>query len=61
MKPQHLRANTKIRTAKGWFVVKSISFKGGKEYRAALLHNGKEIGSFEIEELCKHILEWDVI
>jgi hypothetical protein len=61
MKPSQLRANTKIKTAKGWFVVKAISFKRGAAYKAELMHNGKSIGYFDAEELCKHITEWDVI
>jgi hypothetical protein len=58
---EQLRCGTKVRTKNGWFNVVRVWIRGGKTSKVDLSVNGREIPSVDAEELCKHILEVDVI
>ena len=58
---EQLRCGTKVRTKNGWFNILRIWEKERKTYKVDLVRNGKEILGVDAEELCKHIVEWDII
>lgn len=58
---EKLRCGTKVRTKNGWFNIIGVWVKDGKTYKVDLSANGREIPSIDAKELCKHILEVDVI
>jgi predicted SpoU family rRNA methylase len=61
MEAKQLKCGIKVRTAKGWFNVIRVWTRGGKTSKVDLTVNGREVPSVNAEELCKHILEWDII
>ena len=59
MNPEHLRCGTKIRTAKGWFLVERIWLKGGLTYRIEV-RRGESVKTVDAVELAKHVLEVEI-
>ena len=58
---EQLRCGTKVRTKNGWFNIFRIWMSAGETTKVDLVRNGKEILGVNAEELCKHIVEWDVL
>jgi hypothetical protein len=58
---EQLKVGIKVRTAKGWFNVVRVWMRGGKTSKVDLTANGREIEGVNAEELCKHIVEVNVI
>jgi len=56
-----LRCGTKVRTLKGWFNIVGLWHLAGRVWKVDLTHNGRAIEGVDAEELCKHIVEVDII
>lgn len=59
MNPEHFRCGTKIRTAKGWFLVERIWLKGGLTYQIEVRRE-KNVKTVDAVELAKHVLEVEI-
>jgi len=58
--PEQLRCGTKIQTANGWYPIVRIWLMVGKVYKVDLVVANKE-QTYDAEELCKHIIDWEPI
>ena len=61
MTAEQLKVGIKIRTAKGWFNVVRVWIRCGKTTKVDLTIGGREIEGINAEELCKHIVGWDIM
>lgn len=61
MTAEQLKVGIKVRTAKGWFNVVRVWVRGGKTSKVDLTANGREVNGINAEELCKHIVQWDIM
>lgn len=58
--PEQLRVGTKVKTKNGWYPIVRIWFRSGAVHSVDLVVANKEV-TYNAEELCKHIIDWDIV